>query len=461
MGESGAMMTIEDYLKRDAELYPDKVAVICGEECVTYQELWSRVELCAARMDVKGKLVPFRAFCKIDTLVRYFAIHLSGGIAVPLAKDLPEGHFADFLNLRDEKIPDGAADVLFTTGTTGKQKGVVVSHSAIVADAENLVVAQGYHHNLTFIVCGPLNHIGSLSKVYPMVWVGGTIQLLDGMKDMDAFFRVMERQADPGLDLAEGLAFSAQGTYASFLVPANIRMLMSFSADRLSNNADRIEFFETGAAPMAQADMERLCQLLPHSRLYNTYASTETGIIATYDFNHGECLAGCLGKPMRHSEFMIMEDGHVACKGMTLMSGYLGDEVLTASVLRGGVVHTADRGWVDEQGRLRLEGRTDDVINVGGYKVPPTEVENAAMALPMGEDCICIPVQHRVLGTVLKLLVVLAEGEPFDKKAIAKGLQLQLESHKIPMLYEQVSAVKRTFNGKLDRKSYASFVVSH
>ena len=455
------MMTIEDYLKRDAELYPDKVAVICGEECITYQKLWNRVELCAARMDVKGKLVPFRALCEIDTLVQYFAIHLSGGVAVPLAKDLTDGLLAHYQNLRVERMPDGAADVLFTTGTTGKQKGVVISHSAIVADAENLVVAQGYHHDLTFIVCGPLNHIGSLSKVYPMVWVGGTIHLLDGLKDMDAFFRVLERQLDSGMDSVGDSSFSSKKTYASFLVPANIRMLMSFSADRLSRNADRIEFIETGAAPMAQSDMERLCQLLPHSRLYNTYASTETGIIATYDFNHGECLAGCLGKAMRHSEFMIMEDGHVACKGMTLMSGYLGDEALTASVLREGVVHTADRGRLDDQGRLQLEGRADDVINVGGYKVIPTEVENAAMALPIVEDCICIPVQHRLLGTVLKLLVVLAEGESFDKKAIAKGLQLQLENYKIPMLYEQVPAVKRTFNGKLDRKSYVSFGTSH
>ena len=521
------MKTLEDYLRQDAELYPDKVALICGDENVTYQELWHRVAARAEQLgaeanteqlqaeadssisqgSVKEKLVPFRAVCEIDTLVLYFAIHLAGGIAMPLEKDLPEEQFHEFCQLAKryggseacsvtekpslDTIPDGTADVLFTTGTTGKQKGVLISHATILADAENLVAAQGYHHDLTFIICGPLNHIGSLSKVYPMILVGGTIILLDGIKNMDAWFRAMEQPLHQsstkalsfGSDDASSLSNNKKHSFASFLVPASLRMLMAFSADRLQRNADRIEFIETGAAPMAQADMERLCQLLPHTRLYNTYASTETGIVATYDYNHGECLAGCLGKPMKHSEIVIVSDedsvasfnrasssdsqpssekghvnglGRVACKGKTLMSGYLGDTELTASVLREDIVYTADLGRIDEQGRLRLEGRAGDVINVGGYKVAPTEVEDAAMSLPMVKDCICIPSQHRVLGTVLKLLVVLADGYELDKRAIAKGLHQHLESYKIPMFYEQVDAIKRTFNGKIDRKSYIS-----
>ena len=480
------MKTLEDYLRRDAEFYPDKTAVVYGEESVTYRELWSRVKQRAAQMESKGKLVAFRAVCEIDTLVHYFAIHVAGGIAMPLEKDLPEEQYQEFCqlvkkygdsevssSLEDDSldtIPEGTADVLFTTGTTGKQKGVLISHATIIADAENLIAAQGYHHDLTFIICGPLNHIGSLSKIYPMVLVGGTMVLLDGIKDMDAWYRAMEQPLLHGSDDTADESAGKNHTFASFLVPASLRMLMAFSAERLSQHADRIEFIETGAAPMAQADTERLCQLLPHSRLYNTYASTETGIVATYDFNHEECLAGCLGKPMKHSGIIIVEEdeeggfrevvegktGRVACQGKTLMSGYLGDTQLTASVLRKDMVYTDDLGRIDGQGHLRLEGRAGDVINVGGYKVTPTEVEDAALSLPMVKDCICIPAQHRVLGTVLKLLVVLADGYELDKRAIAKGLQQHLENYKIPMLYEQVDVLKRTFNGKIDRKSYLS-----
>lgn len=433
-------MTLEDYLKRDAELYPDKTAVICGEERCSYRQLMERVIARAASLRVG--VIPFRASQTIDFLVDYFAIHLAGGVAVPLEKGIPDDLFEEYkCQLSAATVSAGVADVLFTTGTTGKAKGVMISHDTIIADAENLIAAQGFHHELTFIVNGPLNHIGSLSKIYPVVLVGGTLHIIDGMKDANAFFGAMDEGGE-------------QARFATFLVPASIRMLLAFSASRLASYADKIEFIETGAAPIALTDMKRLCESLPKSRLYNTYASTETGIIATYDFNHEECLAGCLGKPMRHSQLLITGEGKVACSGKTLMTGYWNDEELTRSVLRDGVVYTADLGEIDNQGRLRLRGRDGDVINVGGYKVIPTEVEDVALSLSAIKDCICIPVEHRVLGTVLKLLVVLNDGYALDKRQIALALREKLEPYKVPMQYEQVDAIKRTFNGKIDRKAY-------
>lgn len=438
------MMRLEDYLRLNAERYPDKVVLVMGEERMSYHQLWQAVLRRAEEMDVEGGLVPFRAVSSIETLVQYFAIHVAGGIAMPLEKDLAEESFLQYKQLasRYHLISDGhrhPADVLFTTGTTGKSKGVVISHETIIANAENLVEAQQYHHDMTFVVNGPLNHIGSLSKVYPIILVGGTLHLVDGMKNMDAFFHAIE---------------AVGRNVATFLVPASIRMLLAFAGNRLAQCAEMIEMIETGAAPISQADMEQLCNILPHTRLYNTYASTETGIIATYDYQHEECLAGCLGMSMQHSEMLITADGHVACKGDTLMMGYLGDEEMTQQVLRDGILYTADLGRIDEKGRLHLEGRKGDVFNIGGYKVMPTEVENAALSLPMVRDCVCVLSVHRVLGNVLKLLVVLNDGYELDKKSIAKALQQKLESYKIPMLYEQVDAIKRTFNGKIDRKYY-------
>lgn len=435
------MQIFEDCLRRNARLFPNDVAIEKSGERLTYSQLWTRVEERAAQMDIEGKIIPFRAVCGIDTLVHYFAIHLSGGIAMPLEKDLLDSQFAEMSRLADTSVPEGTADVLFTTGTTGRKKGVIISHAALVADAENLVQAQGYHHGLNFIISGPLNHLGSLSKVYPTLWVGGTIRLLDGMKDPGAFFRLIEGSPQP---------------VASFLVPASLRMLMAFSSSMLSEHSRQIEFLETGASAISLADMQSLCRLLPLSRLYNTYASTETGIISTFDFNRGECIEGCVGRPMKHSSFIITPDGRVACQGPTVMSGYLGDESLSAAVMHEGMVFTCDMGRVDGMGRLHLQGRSGDIINVGGYKVSPTEVESAAMSLGILEDCVCIPSQHRVLGTVLKLLVVLPSGILLDKRTLARALQSKLESYKIPMLYEQVSSVRRTFNGKIDRKAYLS-----
>lgn len=115
---------------------------------------------------------------------------------------------------------------------------------------------------------------------------------------------------------------AADGRVVTFLVPASIRLLMTFAADALTEVADRIEFVETGAAPIMQPDMEQLCRLLPHARLFNTYASTETGIIATHNFNADHCQPGLLGRPMCHSHLHINADGRVVCSGDTLMMGY-------------------------------------------------------------------------------------------------------------------------------------------
>ena len=103
---------------------------------------------------------------------------------------------------------------------------------------------------------------------------------------------------------------------------------------------------------------------------------------------------------------------------------------------------------------LRLQGRRDDVINVGGYKVNPSEVEEAAQACEGIKDCICIPAPHVVLGTVPKLLYVPKTGQTIKPKDIADFLKGRIESYKIPLLYEAVDAIKRTYNGKLDRKAY-------
>ena len=205
---------------------------------------------------------------------------------------------------------------------------------------------------------------------------------------------------------------------------------------------------------MAHADMLELCRLLPKTRLYNTYASTETGIISTYNYNDGRCLVGCLGKTMPHSRIIITPEGRISCQGDTLMSGYIGDPELTATVLRNDTVYMSDLGSIDEEGMLHIGGRMDDVINVGGYKVAPTEVEDAAMSFKGIKDCICISAPHPITGNALKLLVVMNDGDKLNKRQLALHLKDRLEIYKVPMLYQQVERVERTYNGKLNRKFY-------
>lgn len=432
-------MTLEDYLHQDAERYPDKVAVVCNGQQMTFRELYTAVCERAEGLP-KGKVIPFRSSQTIDFLITYFAIHQTGSTAAPLERDTPEVLFQQIADgLSQSSLPEGTADILYTTGTTGRSKGVIISHRTLVADAENLIEGQGFSHDLVFVINGPLNHIGSLSKIWPVVMTGATLYILEGMKDLNAFFQALDYPAMKA---------------ATFFVPATIRMLLHFGSERLASYADKLDFIESGAAPLPHADMLRLCELLPHTRLYNTYASTETGIIATYNYNDGRCLAGCLGRPMSHSRIVIGDEGLIACQGDTLMSGYVGDPELTATILRDDTIYTSDSGYLDDEGMLHLTGRQSDTINVGGYKVAPTEVEEAAMSLPGVSDCICIAAPHPIMGSALKLLVVMAEGGKLDKRQMARSLNRLLESYKVPMMYEQVEAVRRTYNGKTDRKYY-------
>ena len=435
------MLSIEQCIERNAYDFPQREAVACGGVRLSYARLWQAVTQRAADLkNVETRFVVLKATPSADFIIDYFAVHLAGKVAVPMEADADDASMeAMRRRLSECRIPDDAADVLFTTGTTGKSKGVVVSHRAIVANAENLVEAQGFSEGLTFVVAGPLNHIGSLSKVYPVVMVGATLVITEGLKDVNAFFE----------------AFDGGGSrYATFLVPASLRMLMSLSARRLGQLSGKIEFVETGAAPMSQADMERLCALLPASRLYNTYASTETGIIATHDYNAGKCVAGCLGRAMRNSSFCIGDDGKVVCRGATLMSGYVDDAEATAEIMHDGAVYTNDCAFVDSDGMLNLRGRDGDVINVGGYKIAPEEVEDAAMSIPGIEDCVCVAEPNPIMGNLLKLLVVMADSGTLDKRVLARQLAARLPREKVPMLYAVVTRINRTFNGKIDRKSY-------
>ena len=494
------MEKLVDYIQLNAERYPDKPAVVLGAfaapvvvgsaapvvvgsaapvvvggfpadssaSAVTYADLHRRIKQRAQEMTTAPQqIVCLRAECSIDFLVTYFALHRRGSVAAPLERDMPEETFRRIAaELGAHTCPEGTADVLYTTGTTGRSKGVMVSHETILADAENLVDGQGFCHDTVFVINGPLNHIGSLSKVYPVMLLGGTIILVDGLRDLNAFYAAFT-SVDSWLPKSGNHNVQSPEKFATFLVPASIRILIQLSSKQLAALADRLDFIETGAAAISQNDMETLCQLLPHTRLYNTYASTETGIIATYNFNASAqvdpasknaperpCLAGCLGRPMRHSRLFITPEGLIACQGKTLMTGYVGDPERTASVLRDGTLFTSDLGRIDEQGFLHLQGREDDVINVGGFKVAPTEVEDAAMAFPDVQDCICLPVAHPITGTALRLLVQMADGATLNKRQLALYLKGRLETYKVPQRYEQVATIQRTFNGKLDRKAY-------
>lgn len=418
------MMYLIDYVRKHAVATPDRIAIVSHGRETTYGQLLSQVEERAVvlrREGIRaGETCPLPAATQDDAyVVSYLAMDLIG-----------------------------ALPILLTTGTTGKPKEILITREAWMANADNLVHGHAYDANLVFVATGPLTHLGNLSKLYPTFLVGATLYIMEGMKSLDDFFAA--------LDYVPSVVTAGDGSMpkkAAFLVPASIRMLMQLAGDRLRACADRIDFIETGAAPISQADMRGLSEMLPHSRLYNTYASTETGIICTYQFNDGLHLSSCVGPAMRHAHVYIADEdgepfdsdaqhpGYVACEGPTVM---------------GGRFRTNDLGYLSPEGYLFLTGRASDIINVGGLKVSPVEIEDAALSLAEIKDCICLAEPHPLLGQAPKLLVVMTKGVAFDKRLIARHLKERLETYKVPLLYEEVDHIERTYNGKLNRKFYTN-----
>lgn len=437
-------MTLEQSIYNNSISSPNKVAAICGDEQITYFDLWENIKSTAAILEKEGlqknRPYVFTSTQDINFIITYCAVHHLGAIAVPLEAGAADERIK---SIQDEvtkcEFSDDITDILYTTGTTGKAKGVMLSSTCLEACADNFIYDLHFTSELLFIISGPLNHIASLFKMHPVLTIGGTVCILDGLKDLNAFFDIFN------------LPYRK---FATFLVPASIRMLLQFSYDEITKVSDKIDFIETGAAPITRSDMQQLAEALPNSRLYNTYGGTEIGCVSTYNFNDGKYMEGCIGRPMKNSSVEVTEDGNVIVSGKTIMSGYVNDEQNTRQVLRDGKIHGSDLGYVDESGMIHLKGRQGDVINVGGFKVDPVEVESAASSHPSVKDCICIRATHPVIGTVLKLLLVPAPGAEFNKRELALHIKSRVEPHKVPIYYEVVEEISRTYNGKLNRKNY-------
>lgn len=437
-------LSLESRIQHFATVTPDKPAVICGEKSLTYRQLWDAIAAKADSLKAEG-LKPHEAYVyrtvqDIDFIVTYCAVHCLHAVAVPLGSLVSDENFRDISDeVKSYPFGDDVADALYTTGTTGKSKGVMISETCLTACSDNFISDLHFTSDLLFIISGPLNHIASLFKIHPTLSVGATICILDGLKDMNVFFDVFD------------LPFKK---FATFMVPASLRLIMQFSYDRLCALADKFDFIETGAAPISRADMEMLCKALPHTRMYNTYGGTEFGCATAYNFNDGRYIEGCIGRPLKNAHVEISEDGHLVVSGLGVMCGYINDEESTKKVIVDGKVRMSDLGYFDDEGMIHITGRDGDVINIGGYKINPIEVENATSSFPGVKDCICVAGKHPIIGQVLKLIVVMDGTAELDRHALAVYLKSKLEAYKVPTMYETAESIKYTYNGKLDRKAY-------
>ena len=484
----GKQNCIENYLYNYAISQPDKIAVIVKGKSYKYKELFDLSLSYAKHLKeagvCKGDVVILKARQAIEFVVCYFAIHLANAVVSSLEKSCPvstvesianqlsakaiiddEVDNPNFIKLRYSEVmdyanqkstfdfefpePNDSSDILFTTGTTGKSKGVELSHRNLVATAENLIFGCQYSKDIVLISPGPLNHANAIRKLYTTIVNGSTIIILDGLSSIDDFYDALNYKCEK---------------VACCLVPAFIRIIFQNSETDLGKYADKIDFIESASSPLPEADKDRLCELLPNTRLYNNYGSSESASSCIYDYHKYRGLKNCIGKPMPNSEIIIVDKdknpikssannlGYISCKGDVNMKGYKNEKELTESIMQNGIIYSQDLGYIDEEGFVYIIGRDSDVINVGGLKIAPAEVESVVLSMPGIMDCILIEDSNELIGKTIKLLYV--ANEEINASKFVKFLRHSLEMYKIPTKYEKVDKIQRLYNGKLDRKFY-------
>lgn len=483
--------SIAEAILHHAVEIPDKPALVLEEGSYTFAQLAFAAKQIAVHLRSIGVRGGERIIVESSHSFSYVAmdygVQLAGGVFVPLEKAAPAERYLEVRNAVDAEyvflltqrpeIPDAVllesfladaqkesvesfeykgherdqlVEILFTTGTTGKSKGVMVSAHNQVIMAEAMSDAIKLQTKEVWLVPTPLNHAGGLRKMYMALYVGATAALLDGFSNMKRFFKFIEEK----------------GVTAIYLPPAAIHMLLLFGKKELAALDGRLTFLYSSSSTYPQTDKNAMKELLPHVTMYNVYGSSESGGVCFVNFNGPDDRPGSIGKPNAYNEIYVLDDqyqiiphsdaehyGYIASKSELVMLGYWNEPELTASVLKNGMLVTSDYGYIDQDGNVFLIGRANDVINVGGMKVAPTEVEDKVLEVEGVGECMLIPTGKEDLPQ-LKLLLVLKEGYELETvtKAVTQHLKENVEAYKLPKKIQQVPEIKKTFNGKIDRK---------
>ena len=147
------------------------------------------------------------------------------------------------------------------------------------------------------------------------------------------------------------------------------------------------------------------------------------------------------------------EEGELCVKGDAVTKGYFNLPQVDAVSYWGEFFRTGDWGTIDNEGYITLSGRKKELINVGGKKVSPNEVEDVLKTLDFIDDCVCISAPDQILGEVVKACVVTQHPELIDKDTINERIATQIENYKLPMYYEIIDEVPKTASGKIQRLS--------
>jgi len=490
---------LEEAVRRN----PQGDALVCGDARLSYRELLARSSRLAAGLAARGVRVGERVAMllgnRIEFVTTLFAVARLGGIVVPLstreqtpglaymlqhcaavvlvheaelAAVLPQA--GDVPTLRSRLSVGGASEgserfealleagegpepaavgeedtaaLLYTSGTTGRPKGAMLSHLGIVHSSMHYQIAMALGPEDCSIAAVPLSHVtGLVAMVTTMVRSAGKLVIM------------------PAFKAADFLVLAARERVShTLMVPAMYNLcLLRPDFDRHDLSHWRVGAY--GGAPMPLATITALAAKLPRLTLMNCYGSTETTSPATLmPPGQTEAHLDTVGAPLGCVEMIVVDEagrerapgetGEIWIKGPMVVRGYWNNEEATRASFTGGYWHSGDIGAIDAAGYVRVADRMKDMINRGGYKIYTIEVENALYAHPAVQECAVVAKPCPVLGERVHAFVVLKQaGVGADE--LTAFVRPLLSDYKVPESYTlSTEPLPRNANGKLLKRA--------
>jgi O-succinylbenzoic acid--CoA ligase len=330
--------------------------------------------------------------------------------------------------------PDDPMAVLFTSGTTGDPKGVLLTLGNVLASATASAFRLGLRGDDCWHVPLPMYHMGGLAPVYRSVLYGTALSI--------------QRGFDP-----ERTREALAGASTVSLVPTMLERLLD------SGSVPPLRFVLLGGAPCPPELLERAQKrAIP---VAPTYGMTETASgIATARPEEARSHPGSVGHPHMFAEVSILDEagvpreagetGEIVISGPMVTPGYLDGDVTADQFINGGI-RTGDRGYRDEAGRLYVTGRADETILTGGENVDPAEVVSVLRTHPGVDDCAVVGLDDDDWGERVAALVVPADDADPSASALETHSQGRLAGYKTPRTIEFAADLPRTASGTVDR----------
>jgi long-chain acyl-CoA synthetase len=358
----------------------------------------------------------------------------------------------EFADLESESagqiVPVGADDLaalMYTGGTTGRAKGVKLSH-------RNLYYCSASTH-----AAGAAEEITRVLVPVPLSHAYGMIVTVVGFHVTKPALAVLQRWFDPVGFLALVAEHRVQ---QATLVPAMIQMLLAQPIE--DYDLSSLVYVSCGAAPLAGETREQWERRVPSSQVLEGYGCTESGAVISTN-PPGARRPGSVGLPIPGYEVAIRDeddadvpagqDGEICARAAGVMAGYWNSPEESAATLRGGWLHTGDIGHVDGDGYLYVVDRKKDLIIRGGFNIFPRDVEDALLEHPAVAMAGVIGRPDARLGEEVVAFISLVPGTSATPQEITEFAKSRLAAHKYPREVYVLEAIPLTSVGKLDRKA--------